>query len=335
MQTYHFCWSSHNELLCRDDEDYIRAFNCLALAALETDSTILADGIMSDHMHVGVRTNVGRKFFSRARFAYSRFFNAKYHRAGRLGERTFFMDEMLGNNHTCAGLSYILRQALHHGLCDSPFEYPHCSIRVAFSNLIGYPQKTDSIMSIHEYRKMMPGRKSLPSGYHIEKSGLILRNDVIDASYIEGLFVTHKNYLMHMTRRSDESWIIEQKKDNNNTTPITLETIERHTPDVNIQTLLRNEQKYHNRKKFTDQQLCRLIDEQYLSRQHAESKVPARSIYDLTPSQRSAIGNSIYSKSTKTTKQYMDADGQIKTVEYVVYNGMSYTIQQLRRCLAL
>ena len=39
---YHFCFSS-DEVMFRSDEDYVRAFNCYALALLKTESLSLAD----------------------------------------------------------------------------------------------------------------------------------------------------------------------------------------------------------------------------------------------------------------------------------------------------
>ena len=43
-KTFHISLSSHNEVMFRDEADLIRGFNSLALAIMETDSRLLADG---------------------------------------------------------------------------------------------------------------------------------------------------------------------------------------------------------------------------------------------------------------------------------------------------
>ena len=55
-RTYHFCWSGGEELLFRTKEDYIHGIVCLTLAAHKTDATILAYCLMSNHIHICVRT---------------------------------------------------------------------------------------------------------------------------------------------------------------------------------------------------------------------------------------------------------------------------------------
>ena len=82
---YHICISGGDELICRSEEDYYRLFNCIALAIHETDSVLLADAEMSTHAHLGVRTDDPMELFSRAWLMYTRYFNSKYGRQGRLG----------------------------------------------------------------------------------------------------------------------------------------------------------------------------------------------------------------------------------------------------------
>lgn len=106
----------------RQDRDYIHANNCLCLAAHKTDSSLLAYSIMSNHAHIGVRTEDPHEFMKAYRYPYNRYFNQRYGRKGMLGEKHFFQCEIDGLYHLLAAISYILRNALHHGML------PHHSV---------------------------------------------------------------------------------------------------------------------------------------------------------------------------------------------------------------
>ena len=111
--TYHICLSSHQEVLFRSEVDLIIGFNYLAVTALETDSALLADGFLSTHHHEVARTDDPRTLARRSRYAYTRYFNAKYHRRGSLGEKECFILHVDGLYHTQALLNYVIRQGLH------------------------------------------------------------------------------------------------------------------------------------------------------------------------------------------------------------------------------
>ena len=98
-------------------------FNCLALAVLETESRLLAEGFIPTHTHKLVQTDDYKELMRRERYSYSRYFNAKYSRKGRIGEKEYFRLETEGLFHTQTALSYVIRQGLHHGLANTPFAY--------------------------------------------------------------------------------------------------------------------------------------------------------------------------------------------------------------------
>ena len=89
-KTYHICLSSHDEVMFRSEADLIRGFNSLAVAVLETDSRLLSEGFMSTHFHGLIQTDNSAETMHRARYAYARYFNSKYRRSGRLGEKQHF-----------------------------------------------------------------------------------------------------------------------------------------------------------------------------------------------------------------------------------------------------
>lgn len=99
-KTYHLCISAGDEVMFRDLEDYHRGFNCFALALYKTGSTGLAESIMSTHSHSLVQTTDPKAFMFNFRNPYSKYFNRKYGRTGKLGEDIHFTLEVVGHHHT-------------------------------------------------------------------------------------------------------------------------------------------------------------------------------------------------------------------------------------------
>ena len=294
-KTYHLCISSHDEVMFRCREDYIRGFNCFAEAVLETESRALADAEMSTHTHYSVQTDNHKELMFSSRNKYSRYFNAKYQRSGRLGEKEYFWLELNGLKHTMACLSYNMRQGLHHGLAETPFGYEFCSVNVIFQKQLGKNPHHDLLPERNKSKYL--SRDSAARGYRMDKSGLLLREDIIDTSYVEELYISPRSFLLHMNRFSDEKWIKEQEEDANQAPPITLETVE---PDSgnNIKWLLDNERGRVDYGYYTDIELCEMIDNEYVPRLCQEKDAP--SIYLLSERQRRDIGNRIWTDITSS-----------------------------------
>ncbi len=221
---YHFCLASHSEPMFRSEADLNKGFNCLAEACCYTESKLLAEAFMTSHIHGAVSSSEVRDVIHDYRNRYSRYFNSKYGRQGRLGDKLAFVDEMSGARHNCVGIGYVLRQGMHHGLSATPFGYPHCSARTFFADDLGF--KRDIPLISDAYRASHLTRNTpIPEGWRMDRSGLLLREDVLDTSYVENLFVTPRNYLFWMNRMTDEKWASEQAEENDQGI-ITLETIE-------------------------------------------------------------------------------------------------------------
>ena len=288
-KTYHICLSAGNELLCRDEEDYIRYFNSLAIAIAETESSLLAEAIMSTHTHECIRTEYPYELIERQRYKYARYFNAKYHRKGRLGERFPFIIELSGLYHTLAALSYTLRNPVHHGVAPTPFAYPHCSANVIFSKDIGHNNNT-ALLPDHNTRRHLPARKPCPAKYRMDKSGLILREDVIDTTDIEHIFGTPRTFLYYMNRLSGEEWKREQEKDKTSSGPVTICTIENGINNQTLEQMLRNEHGKNDYRIMNDIDLCHLIDEVLLP------EINCDSVYSLSDKQKSSIARHLFQK---------------------------------------
>ena len=145
----------------RDMEDYHRGFNCFALALHKTGSTGLAEAIMATHTHQIVQTDRPAEFIYHFRRPYSLYFNHKYQRSGQLGEDIHFTMEVVGHHHLLAALSYVLRNALHHGVAPIPYAYPHCSANAFFRREMG-KFLDEKVLPRHSCWKFLGRRAEFP-----------------------------------------------------------------------------------------------------------------------------------------------------------------------------
>lgn len=204
-KTYHLCLSAGDEVLFRDEEDYNRGFNCFALALYKTGSTGLVESFQSTHCHEMIQTEDHHGFMYTMRQSYSKYFNHKYHRQGRVGEKFHFYLEIVGLHHHLAAMTYVLRNALHHGIVPIPYAYPHCSVNVIFQKEMG--KRPPERLLAQKYFHRFIGRKAeWPSNYKMTESGVFLRETVLDIVQVENMYTTPRAFNFYMSRKSGEEW---------------------------------------------------------------------------------------------------------------------------------
>ena len=274
-KTFHLCWSGGNELLFRSREDYVHGILCLCIAAHKTSTRILAYCLMSNHVHLCIRTEYKAAFIKAFRYPYSRYFNSKYRRRGRLGERQFFSLEVEGLFHTLTAIAYILRNPLHHGVCSSPLGYEYSSVRAAFRKELGYSFSSNA-SGYKITHKDIPDRNKIPDLIKASSGRMVRPENIIDTTDLEHMFSTARSYLYYMNRLSGESWEKEQQNDNNGHRPISLEMLEVGAYGTPLRQMLANESGRSNYRSITDIDLCEEIDKRLIMR-HGVS-----TIYELS-----------------------------------------------------
>ena len=284
---YNFCLSAGNEVMFRSDEDYIRGFNCYAVAVARTGSVALVDSFMSNHFHGCALTDDIRDLCYHYRTAYSRYFNRKYSRRGPLGETVPFVIDIVGVYHRLAALSYVLRNPLHHGVAPTPFAYPHNSANAIFRTELGKSPVTE-LLPKSKFYHTVPDKAELPQGYKMDRSGLILRESVIDVQQVEYIYGSPRNYLFYMNRISGEEWEKEQLKDG--ASALTIDKIETGVRMSDVQSMLKNEFGRGDYRAMTDIRLCNLIDNEILP------QYGAGSVYLLDEKTKREIANDLWSE---------------------------------------
>ena len=283
-------------MLFRTREDYIHGIVCLALAAYKTGTTLLAYCLMSNHIHICVRTENLKDFTRAFRYPYSCYFNSKYKRKGRLGERKFFTLEVKGVYHLLTAIAYILRNPLHHGVCATPFEYPYSSVRATFRKELGFALAGGTAESIRHYARM-PDRNRLPHNIMTDSDGLILAECIIDVADLEHQFSTARSYMYYMNRLSGESWEKEQYNDGKDTSPIRISDIEHGVQGATIPQLLNNESGRHNPNTIHDIELCLIIDKVLKDRHKGKT------VYQLSTNQAQELASAIKARYHIGTEQ--------------------------------
>lgn len=286
-KTYHLCISAGNEVMFRDLEDYNRGFNCFALALYKTGSAGIVEAFMATHCHLMAETEDPEGLIYNIRMPYSKMFNNKYHRSGRLGEKHHFQIEVVGFHHKLAAVCYTLRNPVHHGVVPIAYAYPHSSANSIFRAYMGKAPVTDLIPEKSFYR-YIGKRAEYPDSYKMDRNGLFVRETVLDIPQVENLFTTPRSYDYYMGRKTTEEWEKEQLKDGNGRPPVTLSQIEQGIDIHTLGQMLIFENGKADYRRMSDIGLCTLIDTEIVP-VYGKS-----SVYELTPKEKQNIAEMLY-----------------------------------------
>lgn len=317
-KTFHLCLASHDEVMFRSEADLNHGFNCLAVAAIETDTRVLAEAHLTTHFHTEVQTECVTSFMKQRRYAYTRYFNAKYHRKGRLGEKNYFQTELIGNKRISTCAYYIMRQGIHHGLSETAFAYEHCSANAIYRKELGKATPGQATMPAEKRYAYLPDERILPVAYRMNENGLLLREDIIDYHYVEDIIHTPQNFLFNMNRKLDNKWVDEQLEEDENAIVITPELLEQ---GVQMETVPSNPRT----RMLSDLEMCALIDNYFVRKYKKGSDI---TIYDLSVKGRQAIGNDIW-------HCFRENWATLPKQWRIICQGAVTTTDQIRRCVVI
>jgi hypothetical protein len=286
-KTFHLCLSAGDEVMFRDLEDYYRGFNSFALALYKTDSAGLAESFMATHVHKLVQTAKPYDFMHDFRLSYTMYFNHKYQRKGRLGEEQPFTLEVVGHHHILAAASYVLRNAVHHGVTPTPYAYPHCSANAIFRREMG-KFLDEKILPTKSYARFIGKRAEYPSHYKMTEQGVFTRESVLDIPQMESRFGTPRAYNYYMGRKSSEEWEAEQQRDADSLPPVNMLSIEHGTGMHDIAKMHSYESGKADYRKISDIELCTELDAL------ARNKYGRHSVYQLTLKEKVEIAEHLF-----------------------------------------
>ena len=249
----HICIKSENELTHREEEDYRSGITKMALAAYRTGTHIFAYAFMSNHVHMIVQSPDISRFVSNYRNAYTRWFNFKYCRKGRLGERYFHTVPLDSIYRILHAVNYVLRNPVHHLVTDTAIGYEFCSARYVFASDFCLNEIGSRKVRSDFYSKNAP----LPDSLYLNDKGMISPKSFLEIPAVEKLYMTAKNYLFYLNRPS----YADMDKPDANEEPLDICQIE---PSYNIEELQRNERRRSVKEHTDDMDICRIIDKELL-----------------------------------------------------------------------
>lgn len=287
---YHWCMSSPDEVLFRDEEDIRVAVNCYALALFHTGSDSLSDSFMSNHIHAMIFTNDIRKFGCSMKSRYSIYFQNKYHTNSICKRTSVFYSVIEGLRHRIAAISYVNRNGLHHGQSSTAFGYPYSSVNLFFKKELGKADTNCSLLPRKDIAIHLPRHSSFPENYMMDKTGMITRESFTQIQQVELMYGSARAFLYYMNRLSTDSWKNEQVEDDNGKEPVTLTTVEFNTTNATIEKLQNNEYGKCSNNRISDIDTCKIIDSYYVPKYSRES------VYHLSENEKKMIANDIYYK---------------------------------------
>lgn len=266
----------------RDEEDHGMFVNLMALRGYSQETEIVVDAEMSTHVHMGIFSREPQRYAAALRMSYTKYFNYKYDRKGRMGEKYTFQLKIEGHVHQMVFQSYILRNGLHHGASATALGYPYCSVRDLFMEDIGLVSERPVNMSRVDMLSRLPRHAEFPDEYQMNEHGVFTRRSFMEIRRAEQYYGSPRNYLYQMNRLTDESWSREQLSDGTGA-PLTINDIER-ADEKSIAQMLKNESgRCYSRTRMQDLDVCRLIDKDLLP------SYGVTSVYLLTESQKRQI----------------------------------------------
>jgi len=281
-ESYHICFTSHQEVMFRDEEDHGMMLNLMALRAFSADTEILVDAEMSTHVHQNVFTDRPMEYASALRMSYTKYFNRKYGRDGRMGEKYTYLLKIDGHYHQMVLMNYVLRNGLHHQAAATALGYKYCAARELFLEDIGLSTESAAPFSRQDIASFLPRHAEFPDEFMMSADGIFLRRSFMELRRAEQYYGTPRNYLFQMNRLTDEDWKRDQEQDRTGK-PLTLDMLEPGYEN-SVEQLLRNETGRHfSRTRLQDMDVCRLIDRDILPGYGVSS------VYQLTDTQKRRI----------------------------------------------
>ena len=164
MSMVHLCYTSHDEVMYRSPADMNIAFNSLCSALHKTESRCLAEAFLPTHHHGCYYTENPEELIRTSRSSYTKQFNIKYERTGPLGEKGYFLAVLEGTQHQVTAVTYVNRNAVHHGIVPTPFAYPFCSANAFLRNWAKTTRRTSFFLLNRSRRRFLAGPRSIPLG---------------------------------------------------------------------------------------------------------------------------------------------------------------------------
>ena len=245
MKIYHICNLSP-KVIFRKEEDFLITITRLAVCAYVTHTEVLAYSVMSTHFHIVVRTDNLSEFLRLFKRSISTWHSHQYANAITL---SVSFRELHGRYEVQTAINYVLKNAVHHKICDIAFVYPYSSINVYFYSELNRREyflgefvlqtyKCPGDLSKREYKRLF-GSHAVPDTFQILAEMLVIPESFVKSDLVCKIYSSAKIFLYNMTKPLKEE--LEMFGDD----------VDGYNADSNLVALVG---------KLTDIEVCRVVD---------------------------------------------------------------------------
>lgn len=205
---YHMCNLSP-VILFRQVEDYLVAISRLAACSRTFLVDVLAYCIMSTHYHLILRGEYDDvlKFLNVYRRNIIVRHNSTYNSS--MGT-SVTCKQLIGDEAVIAGINYVLKNPIHHGIKSTAFSYPYSSTSCYFSNdfiredyfqaeKIQARYNKPSDLLARDYKKLFVGHE-VPDTFRIISNRMIVPETFVASKYVETIYSTPRNFAYQMNK---------------------------------------------------------------------------------------------------------------------------------------
>ncbi len=288
---YHLCFTSKNEVCCRDARDYKMMISRIGQSSVRNDAQVWAYAVMSNHVHIIAQCNSPQKFVKTIRSSYNQSFNRRYLRSGSLGDSGVFKTELHGVQHTIDALTYVMQNPWHHKIVANPFDYPFSSMGLYFKNIGCQLSPVEKPVKFPTRRRRLLSRWiTAPKGLTFDASGMVEPLSFVETNLVENMFGSYNafQYLTH--RKNYAEWKNAQLSEAVEEPIVNLWTMEPLLDSEDIHRIENGGNKWMRERTFTDIEVCGFIDGYYVPRLKKQSYV------EVTAAEREKITKHLLEK---------------------------------------
>ncbi len=265
----HLCFTSKNEVMCRNPRDYKMMISRIAQSALRNDTCVLAYAVMSNHVHLIVQTEKEAKFIKTLRSSYTQSYNHIYKRKGSLGDEGFYRLELEGIQHQQDAITYVLQNPWHHKVTDNPFDYPYSSMGLYYRrNHLEQPIHTSDR---DKNKRLLNRNVNVNAPVEYSSSGMIVPESFTQLRMVENIFGTYTSFHMLTHRKNYKEWKDRQLQESQSSPIVTFHSVEPILTKEHIRSIEEAPYRWHKGKHFSDDDICRIIDGELLYKYKCET----------------------------------------------------------------
>lgn len=208
---YHV-FSEGDNVLFRENSDYIFFNNKLASASYSNRLQMLAESIMSTHFHTLLESGdeeAVNQFILKLRKSYSPYYSNKY--GFSIGDYLKISKvEISGRESIVRELCYILKNPVHHYVSPFPFAYPYSSASYMFTeSFLNSDFKRVLEKSTHTFadiscrqKIVLVGKDDVPEQWKINENGMILPSSYVNINRAQAFWNNNVKQFMYDMNKS-------------------------------------------------------------------------------------------------------------------------------------